>query len=218
MLWQQPVCLAVAGPQVGPDGPFAAAALAALEEELARTRKELAEVRKELAAKTVQLSRKEAAVTQERVAELAASVAGEKERQLAALAGTVEQLEAALAAKEEVDARGVMGMKQCTARVSPCCGVPSFKGEGRFPSAPAQDLEEARRLYTAQKRALREALSSAAEAEAAQRLADEAHARTAVAQVGGAAQGRAAAARCAARHHPAAQEVQGHALEAAAAG
>ncbi|GFR48484.1 hypothetical protein Agub_g10380, partial [Astrephomene gubernaculifera] len=45
-----------------------------------------------------------------------------------------------------------------------------------------EELEECRRMYTAQKRALREALAAAAEAEAAERQADEARARTAVAQ------------------------------------
>eukprot|EP00198_Chlamydomonas_reinhardtii_P014446 XP_001703783.1 predicted protein [Chlamydomonas reinhardtii] len=46
----------------------------------------------------------------------------------------------------------------------------------------AQELEESRRMYNAQKRALREALAAAAEAEVAERQADEARARTAVAQ------------------------------------
>lgn len=46
-----------------------------------------------------------------------------------------------------------------------------------------QELDESRRLYNAQKRALREALAAAAEAEAVERQADEARARTAVAQV-----------------------------------
>ncbi|GLI64941.1 hypothetical protein VaNZ11_008342, partial [Volvox africanus] len=121
-------------------------AISALEEELQRTRKELMDVRKELAAKTVQLSRKEVIVSQEKVAELAAHVSGEKDRQLASLAAHVEQLELVLTQKEE-------------------------------------ELEESRRMYNAQKRALREALAAAAEAEAAERQADEARARTAVAQV-----------------------------------
>ncbi|EFJ49276.1 hypothetical protein VOLCADRAFT_117305 [Volvox carteri f. nagariensis] len=122
------------------------AAISALEDELQRTRKELMDVRRELAAKTVQLSRKEVIVSQEKVAELAANVASEKDKQLASLAAHVEQLEVALGQKEE-------------------------------------ELEESRRLYNAQKRALREALATAAEAEAAERQADEARARTAVAQV-----------------------------------
>ncbi|GIL76189.1 hypothetical protein Vretimale_5796 [Volvox reticuliferus] len=122
------------------------AAFSALEEELQRTRKELMDVRKELAAKTVQLSRKEVIVSQEKVAELAAHVSSEKDKQLASLAAHVEQLEFTLTQKEE-------------------------------------ELEESRRLYNAQKRALREALAAAAEAEAAERQADEARARTAVAQV-----------------------------------
>ncbi|GLC39214.1 hypothetical protein PLESTM_000864600 [Pleodorina starrii] len=122
------------------------AAIAALEEELHRTRKELMDVRKDLAAKTVQLSRKEVIVSQEKVAELAAHVASEKDKQLASLAAHVEQLELVLGRKEE-------------------------------------ELEESRRMYNAQKRALREALAAAAEAEAAERQADEARAQTAVAQV-----------------------------------
>ncbi len=73
------------------------------------------------------------------------------------------------------------------------------------------ELEESRRLYNAQKRALREALAAAAEAEAVERQADEARARSAEAQVRGPrgagpvwpeAEGRAKC-RGAARHHPA---------------
>ncbi|PNH02873.1 hypothetical protein TSOC_011114, partial [Tetrabaena socialis] len=45
-----------------------------------------------------------------------------------------------------------------------------------------EELEESRRMYNAQKRALREALSVAAEAEVAERQVHEAHARTVVAQ------------------------------------
>ncbi len=51
---------------------------------------------------TVQLSRKEVAVAHEKVAELAASVTGEKDRHLQQLAVQVEQLEVTLATKEEV--------------------------------------------------------------------------------------------------------------------
>ena len=53
---------------------------------------------------TVQLSRKEVAVAHAQVAELAASVTNEKDRQLQQLALQVEQLEVTLATKEEVRA------------------------------------------------------------------------------------------------------------------
>lgn len=119
--------------------------IAQLEAELQRSKKELQDVRKDLAAKTVQLSRKEVAVAHEKVAELAASVTGEKDRQLQQLAIQVEQLELTLATKEE-------------------------------------ELEESRRMYNAQKRALREALATAAEVEAAERQADEARAVTVAAE------------------------------------
>mmetsp|Transcript_25533 Transcript_25533/g.55588 ORF Transcript_25533/g.55588 Transcript_25533/m.55588 type:complete len:492 (-) Transcript_25533:568-2043(-) len=115
-----------------------------LEDELKRTRKELADVRKELAAKTVQLSRKEQAAVQEKVAEIAATVSSEKDKQLQQAVATAQQLEIVLAQKEE-------------------------------------ELEESRRLYTAQKKALKEALNAAAEREASDRAVDEAT-RTAAAQ------------------------------------
>lgn len=62
---------------------------------------------------TVQLSRKEVLVSQEKVAELAATVTNEKDKQLVSLATHVEQLEMALGQKEEVKKR-IPATPRCT--------------------------------------------------------------------------------------------------------
>lgn len=144
----------------------------------------------------------------EKVAEMAASVAGEKERQLQQqlqqVTQHVEHLEAVLATKEEVRRPCVgtgLGLCQHASRIRlhACrglgdlpakCKVHLWRRHERFIHngggvmvMGAQELEESRRSYNAQKRVLREALATAAEVEAAQRQADEARARTVAAEV-----------------------------------
>lgn len=139
-------------------------------------------------------------MAQEKVAELAAHVAGEKDKQLASLAAHVESLEATLSQKEEVG-RALTACTHWKACRAPADYAATLERSRRhalrqfvsdvgalyhtamFRLLLAQELEESRRMYNAQKRALREALAAAAEAEVAERQADEARARTAVAQV-----------------------------------
>lgn len=120
------------------------------EEELAVLRSELAEVRKELAAKTVELAKRS-----ETHAVLQSSVLEEK----------VHERIAEMAAEKETH------LQDAFAQVAQLQFTLAQKEE---------ELDESRRLYTAQKRALRDALNAASEKEATEKASDEAS-RTAAA-------------------------------------
>jgi hypothetical protein len=121
----------------------------------------------------VQLTRKEQTAVQEKAQELLSSVQNEKElhlqQALSSSNALVSQLEISLTQKEEVGT------------VSPAFAVHVFFTAKRVCMPPIQELEESRRLYSAQKRALREALNAAAEREAEGKEAAEAN-RAVVAQ------------------------------------
>eukprot|EP00798_Chlamydomonas_sp_ICE-L_P015539 gene15539-21631_t len=118
-----------------------------LEAELTRSRKELQDVRKDLAAKTVQLSKKEhvaSTVVQERAAEIAA---------------TATATASATACEKDRQLQQVVQQMQAL-EISL--------------AVKEEEVEESRRLYSAQKKALREALNDVAERDASDRAADEA--------------------------------------------
>lgn len=154
----------------------------------------------------MQLTRREQTVLQEKAQEIAASVSGEKEALLQQAALQIQQLEMSLCAKEEVrqgtprgnerregtgetrremreDTGGRRGVSVIQAPDLPMIPLVTHTLHRPFSNhlSQLQELEESRRLYSAQKRALREALNAAAEREASERETVNAS-RTAVAQ------------------------------------